>query len=96
MVPLLYIAGIEPRMAAATSALAVTFSGASSFFSHLATVARPDWSLWMSCVAAVLLGSQIGSRAMASKLKSSVLKRVFAGVLLMVSGILIVKDILLA
>jgi len=96
VVPLLYIAGIEPRMAAATSALAVTFSGASSFFSHLATVARPDWSLWMSCVAAVLLGSQIGSRAMASKLKSSVLKRVFAGVLLMVSGILIVKDILLA
>jgi F-type H+-transporting ATPase subunit alpha len=34
--PLLYIAGLEARTAAATSSVAVTFSGVSSFVSHMA------------------------------------------------------------
>jgi len=41
VVPLLYIAGLEPKFAAATSALVVTFSGTSSFISHIATAAKP-------------------------------------------------------
>jgi len=96
VVPLLYMAGVEARTAAATSALAVTFSGASSFISHIATAATPDWPLWGGCVAAVFAGSQIGSRVMAEHLKSRSLKRIFAIVLLGVAATLIVKDVILA
>ena len=94
VVPLLYIAGIEPRVAAATSALVVSGSGISSFLSHLATAARPDWGVWLLCVVAVLAGSQAGSRLMAGRLKSSAVKVVFGVVLLGVAALLIVKEVL--
>ncbi len=96
VVPLLYMAGIEAKMAAATSAVAITFSGISSFLSHLATAAKPDWALWGACVGSVFLGSQLGSHVMATKLKGGAIKRVFAVVLLTIAAILIVKDIFLA
>lgn len=95
VVPLLYMAGVSAKTAAATSALAVTFSGASSFVSHLATAARPDWPLWGACVAGVFLGSQLGSHVMATRLKTQMLKKIFAAVLLLIATTLIVKDILL-
>ena len=96
VVPLLFMAGVEAKTAAATSALAITFSGASSFVSHIATAATPDWPLWGGCVAAVFAGSQIGSRVMADHLKSQSLKKIFATVLLGIAAILIVKDVILA
>lgn len=96
VVPLLYMAGISAKTAAATSALAVTFSGVSSFVSHVATAARPDWTLWGACVVAVFLGSQLGSHVMATRLKSRAVKKIFAVVLLVIAAILIVKDIILA
>ncbi len=96
VVPMLYLAGVEAKTAAATSALAVTFSGASSFVSHIATAATPDWPLWGSCVVAVFAGSQIGSRVMAERLRSRSLKRIFSVVLLAVAATLIIKDVLLA
>ena len=95
MVPLLYIAGLEPKTAAATSSIVVTFSGTSSFLSHIFTSATPNWTVWLLCVISVLSGSQLGSRFMAERLKHKAVKRVFGIVLLMVSGILIVKDVLL-
>jgi uncharacterized membrane protein YfcA len=95
VVPLLYIAGLEAKAAAATSAMVVTFSGTSSFVSHIATAARPDWSVWVLCVVAVFLGSQAGSRFMAEKLKSGSVKTVFGVVLLAVAVLLIVKDVIL-
>ena len=95
VVPLLYIAGLEPKNAAATSAVAVTFSGTASFVSHLATAAKPDPLLWLCAVAAVLVASQIGSRLMAAKFKSRAVKVVFGCVLLGVAALLIVKDVLL-
>ena len=96
VVPLLYMAGIEAKSAAATSALAVTFSGTSSFLSHIAIAAKPDWVLWGECVVAVFLGSQLGSNFMAKKLKGKAVKKIFAVVLLLIAFILIVKDVLLA
>jgi hypothetical protein len=96
VVPLLYMAGVEAKTAAATSALAVTFSGASSFVAHLATAASPDWPLWGGCVAAVFVGSQIGSRVMAERLHSRSLKKIFSIVLLAVAATLIIKDVILA
>lgn len=93
VVPLLYIAGLAPKVAAATSALIVTFSGSSSFISHIMTAARPDWLIWIFCVVAVFLGSQAGSRLMAKKLKSKSIKLIFGLVLLFVAAILIFKDV---
>ncbi len=93
VVPLLYIAGLEAKAAAATSAFVVTCSGLSSFFSHIVTAAQPRWSIWLLCVLAVLLGSQLGSRVMATKLKSKNIKIVFGTVLLSVAAILIIQNI---
>jgi uncharacterized membrane protein YfcA len=95
VVPLLYIAGLEAKMAAATSALVVTASGVSSFISHLATAAQPQWGVWIATVLAVLLGSQLGSRLMAEKMKSRAVKQVFGWVLLGVAALIVVKDVIL-
>ncbi len=95
VVPLLYIAGLEAKMAAATSAFVVTCSGVSSFVSHLATAAQPDWVVWISTGIAVLLGSQLGSRLMSERLKSRAVKLVFGWVLLGVAALIIVQDVIL-
>jgi uncharacterized membrane protein YfcA len=94
VVPLLYIAGLEAKVAAATSALVVTFSGTSSFVSHIASAARPVWGVWILCAIAVFLGGQIGSRLMAEKLKPRSVRLVFGWILLGVAVLLIVKDVL--
>ena len=96
VVPLLYIAGLEAKMAAATSAFIVTCSGLSSFVSHLATAAQPQWDVWIATVAAVLLGSQLGSHLMAEWMKSRTVKLVFGWVLLGVAALIIVKDVILS
>ena len=95
VVPLLYIAGLETKMAAATSSLVVTASGISSFLSHLATAATPQWTVWIATVSAVFLGSQLGSRLMAGRMKSKAVKQIFGWVLLGVAVLIIVKDVLL-
>ncbi len=96
VVPLLYIAGLEAKVAAATSALVVTCSGSSSFLSHIATAAEPRWGLWLLCVAGVLAGSQAGSRVMAEKLPTTAVRFMFGWVLLGVAALLIIKDVALA
>jgi len=81
VVPLLYIAGLEAKFAAASSAFVVTCSGM--------------WIIWISTVLAVLLGSQLGSRLMAGRMKSQVVKQVFGWVLLGVAALIIVKDVVI-
>ena len=94
VVPLLYMAGLEAKVAAATSAMVVTFSGSSSFISHIAAAARPVWHVWMLCVIAVFLGSQIGSRLMAEKLKPQSVRVIFGWILLGVALLLMIKHVL--
>lgn len=96
VVPLLYMTGLDARVAAATSALVVTGSGLSSFVSHLATAAQPQWGIWIATVVAVLLGSQLGSRLMVGRMKSRAIKQVFGVVLLGVAVLIIIKDVILA
>jgi uncharacterized membrane protein YfcA len=96
VVPLLYMTGLDARLAAATSALVVSGSGLSSFVSHLVTAARPQWWIWLVTVGAVLLGSQLGSRLMADRLKPRAVKLVFGWVLLGVAALILVKDVILA
>ncbi len=95
VVPLLYIAGLDPKMAAATSTFVISCSGTSSFISHLLTAAVPRWAIWGLCVLSVLTGSQLGSRLMATRLKPTAVKIVFGSVLLGVAAILIIKDVIL-
>ncbi len=94
VVPLLYIAGLEPKIAAATSSMVVTFSGTSSFLSHIVTAAKPNWGVWISCVVAVFVGSRLGSTLMANKLKSKSIRLIFGIVLLGIALLLIIKDVL--
>jgi len=95
VVPLLYIMGLDPKSAAATSSLIVTFSGSSSLCSHLLMAAKADWLMWTLCLLSVVVGSQIGSRFMARKAKPRSVKLVFGLVLLGVAMLLIVKDVLM-
>ena len=95
VVPLLYIAGLGAKTAAATSAFVVTCSGTSSFLSHIFTAAQPNWSVWILCVFSVLTGSQLGSHLMATKLKSEYVKIIFGTILLGVALILIIQNFLL-
>jgi hypothetical protein len=95
IVPLLYIAGLEAKAAAATSAFVVTCSGVSSFIAHLAMAARPNWVIWAYCVVAVFLGSELGSRIMAEKLKPKGVRMIFGIVLWGVALFLFVHDVLL-
>jgi len=95
VVPLLYIAGLEAKTAAATSAFVVTCSGTSSFLSHIFTAAKPNWSIWILSVFSVLIGSQLGSHLMATKLKSKYIKTIFGTILLGVAVALIIQNFLL-
>jgi uncharacterized membrane protein YfcA len=95
VVPLLYIAGLEARAAAATSAFVVTCSGVSSFIAHLALAARPNWLIWAGCTVAVFLGSELGSHVMAEKLKPKGVRTVFGVILWGVALFLFTKDVLL-
>jgi len=94
VVPLLYIAGLGAKTAAATSAFVVTCSGTSSFLSHVFTAAQPNWSIWILCVFSVLIGSQLGSHLMAAKLKSKYVKIIFGTVLLGIAIILVLQNFL--
>jgi len=95
VVPLLYIAGLEAKAAAATSAFVVTCSGVSSFIAHLALAARPNWLIWAGCTVAVFLGSELGSHVMAEKLKPKGVRTVFGVILWGVALFLFTKDVLL-
>lgn len=89
VVPLLYVAGLEAKVAVATSAFVVTCSGTSAFLSHILTAAQPQWVVWILCLISVFIGSQLGSRLMAAKIESKYIKLIFGIVLLGVAATLL-------
>jgi len=95
VVPMLYLAGLDAKRAAATSVFIVVWSTTASFMSHVSLAARPDWSIWAPCIIAVLIGSQCGSRLMAAKLKPNAVRVCFGVVLGVIACVLIVKDVIL-
>ncbi len=90
VVPLLYICGLEPKIAAATSSVIVTGSATVGFLSHLPN-AKLALGPSLACVAAAAAGSQLGSRFMAKKLAGRPLRIIFAAVLLTVAAILFIQ-----
>ncbi len=89
MAPLLMWMGYETKKAAATSALAVTFSSFSGFLGHAAQV-HFNWTLTATLTLAVIIGALLGSNFMATKAKSNRVKQIFAVVLFAIAVKLIV------
>jgi len=85
------MSGLEARAAAATSSFIVTCAAISGLLGHLPH-ASFNPLLTVSTVAAVLVGSQVGSRLMADKMKPKGVRYVFAGVLFLVA-VLLLRDV---
>jgi uncharacterized protein len=81
LMPTLTMVGYSARLAAATTAVAVTLPSFSAFASHLGT-ARFDWGLVGATSIAAVIGSALGARFTAAKVKSLTLSRVFAVMLI--------------
>lgn len=80
MMPTLVLLGYSARVAAATNAVIVTLPSFSALAAHLPTA---QWNLvlvLLSSVAAVI-GAQLGALFMARRVKSLLLSRIFAAVL---------------
>ena len=95
VVPALHIMGLEMKNAVATSALVVTMSATAGFISHMAIAASPNWAIWGPSIGAVFAGSQIGSRIMVGKMKSSTVRVMFGIALLCIATVLIVRSVVL-
>ncbi len=90
VVPILIISGLEPKNAAATSSFIVTIAAISGLLGHLPK-AHFNIPLTIGCALAVIVGSQVGSRLMAEKMKPKAVKYVFAAVLFAV-GVILLRD----
>ncbi len=93
-VPMLYTTGLGAKTAAATSVFIVVWSTAASLISHIALAARPNWSIWVPCIVAVLIGSQLGSRVMATRLNPRAVRLSFAIVLGAIAIAMIMTDVI--
>ncbi len=93
VVPVLLLAGCEASCAAATSSVIVAMSSLSALVAHLPG-ATFHTGVTIACIAAVLLGSQLGSRFMAGRLPAHRLRLIFGLVLIGVS-LLLLKSALL-
>ncbi len=93
VVPILLMAGVAGKVAAATSSFTVMVSSLSTFVSHLLTARSPRWGLWLLCSTAVLAGSQAGSRVMAKRMNPRMVQALFGWLLLAVAALLIVREL---
>lgn len=84
MAPLLMWMGYETKKAAATSAFAVTFSSFSGYAGHAIT-GHFNWIIVIVLIAAVLIGSFLGSNTMIHKAKPKWVKTLYAVVLLAIA-----------
>jgi uncharacterized membrane protein YfcA len=85
IVPLLMFMGYPTKIAAATSAFVVVFSSATGFLGHVA-IGHFDWQLMLATSVAVIIGSQLGSRTMVTRMKPRQLKQMFGFVLLFIGA----------
>lgn len=81
LMPTLTMVGYSARLAAATNSVAVTVPSFSAFLSHLGT-ATFDWPAVVTTSAVAIVGSWLGARFTAGRVKSAALSRIFAVALL--------------
>ncbi len=80
LMPTLVLVGYTARIAAATNSLAVTLPSFSAFAAHWAEAHFDPWLVATTSVTATV-GAQFGALFMAKRVKSIVLKRAFAALL---------------
>ncbi len=80
LMPTLVLVGYTARIAAATNSLAVTLPSFSAFAAHWAEAQFDPWLVATTSVTATV-GAQLGALFMARRVKSIVLKRAFAALL---------------
>ena len=78
---LIFILNVPTKTAAATSIFIVVFSSFSGFLAHI-SIASPDWRFILTAAIFSIGGGQLGSRIMAEKLKSHMVRKIFGAVLL--------------
>lgn len=83
--PTLTLVGYSARLAAATNSVAVIVPSFSAFASHLGT-ARFDWPTVIVTSIACVIGSWLGARFTAGKVKSATLSRIFAVALILLAA----------
>jgi len=83
--PILMWMGYKTKEAAATTAFVVTFSSFSGYLGHVAE-GHFNWTLTIIVVLAVILGSQFGGSFMSNKAKPTMVKQIYAVVLLAIAG----------
>jgi uncharacterized membrane protein YfcA len=77
LMPTLALVGYSARLAAATNSVAVTVPSFAAFISHLPT-ATFDWPTVIITSIAAVIGSWLGARFTAGRVKSATLSRIFA------------------
>ena len=77
LMPTLTLVGYSARLAAATNSVAVTLPSFSAFASHLGT-ASFDWPTVIITSIASVIGSWLGARFTAGRVRSATLSRIFA------------------
>lgn len=81
IVPLLvYLLGVDTKIAAASSMFIVCFSSFSGFVTH-AALAELDWGFIASAAVLSIIGGQIGARVMTQKLRGRSIRVLFSLVL---------------
>jgi len=94
IVPVLLVMGLDAKVCVGTSTFIASFSSLVGFVSHMFK-SNLNLTITILTVLSVILGSQLGSRFMAAKLKSRVVRKIFGLLLLGVAVLLIVKDVIL-
>ena len=84
LMPTLTLVGYSARLAAATNSVAVTVPSFSAFISHLPT-ATFDWPTVIITSIAAVIGSWLGARFTAGRVKSATLSRIFAVALVLLA-----------
>jgi hypothetical protein len=91
IVPVLNWLGLDPKVAAGTTALVVVFSSLSGFLGHATLGGLDPWFLGITALMAAA-GSMVGSQLMKTKLSSTQLKTII-GVLLWIIAAKMIFDL---
>ncbi len=91
IVPILYILGLQAKIAAATASGIVVFSSTISLISHLHFHEKVDLLLWTLTAISVIVGSRLGALFMVEKLSNKGVKRLFGIVVLIVAILMYYK-----
>ena len=90
-VPTLLVIDLNPKMCARASTFIASFSSLIAFVSHIFK-SNLKFTITILTVISVILGSQLGSRFMVTKLGSESVRKLFGMILLGITVLLILRN----